>query len=413
MLARAQQAPASPPAPRPSLQAMAGAPAETPRAIRRDVPMTNAIRRAFEAGTRDWSGRPGPNYWQLENDYTIQVRLDPATHTLTGSETITLHNNSPQELQEIMLRLDHNMYRGLVPRAAPWTPAENTDGCVITRLMVNGEAVNLSAPPADGRGGGRGRGGAGGGAAAPRQLSVSGLQTTLATINLATPIAAKSNATLTIDWHTQLPGGPDGRNHRMTQRFEDRLFQPTQWFPRVAKYDDLRGWDTNLYLGPSEFYNNFGRFDVRIDVPAGWIVSGTGVLQNPNEVLTPVQRERLSHVLESDNITTISSAEEVGPGQADGGGRSSGVASRRPTGSTTSRGPRRASSCGRPRARRFPARARCRSTWCSSRITPTSTRTPDQSRGTRSSSTPSCGRRIRFRSSPCRTDRAPGWNTRW
>ena len=299
---------------------MAGAPAETPRAIRRDVPMTNAIRRAFEAGTRDWSGRPGPNYWQLENDYTIQVRLDPATRTLTGSETITLHNNSPQELQQIMLRLDHNMYRGLVPRAAPWTPAENTDGCVITRLMVNGEAVNLSAPPADGRGGGRGRGGAGGGAAAPRQLSVSGLQTTLATINLATPIAAKSDATLTIDWHTQLPGGPDGRNHRMTQRFEDRLFQPTQWYPRVAKYDDLRGWDTNLYLGPSEFYNNFGRFDVRIDVPAGWIVSGTGVLQNPNEVLTPVQRERLSHVLESDNITTISSAEEVGPGQATAAG---------------------------------------------------------------------------------------------
>ena len=299
---------------------MAGAPAETPRAIRRDVPMTNAIRRAFEAGTRDWSGRPGPNYWQLETDYTIQVRLDPATRTLTGSETITLHNNSPQELQQIMLRLDHNMYRGLVPRAAPWTPAENTDGCVITRLMVNGEAVNLSAPPADGRGGGRGRGGAGGGAAAPRQLSVNGLQTTLATINLATPIAARSDATLTIDWHTQLPGGPDGRNHRMTQRFEDRLFQPTQWFPRVAKYDDLRGWDTNLYLGPSEFYNNFGRFDVRIDVPAGWIVSGTGVLQNPNEVLTPVQRERLSRVLESDSITTISSAEEVGPGQATAAG---------------------------------------------------------------------------------------------
>jgi len=320
MLARAQQAPASPPAPRPSLQAMAGAPAETPRAIRRDVPMTNAIRRAFEAGTRDWSGRPGPNYWQLENDYEIQVRLDPATRTLTGSETITLHNNSPQELQQIMLRLDHNMYRGLVPRAAPWTPAENTDGCVITKLTVNGEAVNLAAPPADGRGGGRGRGGAVGGGGAPRQLSVSGLQTTLATISLATPIAAKSNATLTIDWHTQLPGGPDGRNHRMTQRFEDRLFQPTQWYPRIAKYDDLRGWDTNLYLGPSEFYNNFGRFDVRIDVPAGWIVSGTGVLQNPNEVLTPVQSERLSHVLESDNITTISSAEEVGPGQATAAG---------------------------------------------------------------------------------------------
>jgi hypothetical protein len=309
---------AQPPAPaaqsRPSLHAMPGAPAEAPRAIRRDVPMTNAIRRAFEAGTRDWSGRPGPNYWQLETDYTIQVRLDPATQTLSGSETITLRNNSPQALPQIMLRLDHNMYRPLAPRAAPWIPAETTDGIVITRLLVNGDAVNLSAPAAEGRG--RGRGGAGRGADVPRQLSASGLQTTLATINLATPIAARSTATLTIDWRTKLPGGPDGRNHRMTQRFEDRLFQPTQWYPRIAKYDDLRGWDTNLYLGPSEFYNNFGRFDVRIDVPAGWIVSGTGLLQNPEEVLTPVQRERLSHVLESDGITTISSADEVGPGQA-------------------------------------------------------------------------------------------------
>ena len=49
----------------------------------------------------------------------------------------------------------------------------------------------------------------------------------------------------------------------MTQRLDDTLFQPTQWFPRIAKYDDLRGWDTSLYLGPAEFYNNFGRFDVQ------------------------------------------------------------------------------------------------------------------------------------------------------
>jgi hypothetical protein len=97
----------------------------------------------------------------------------------------------------------------------------------------------------------------------------------------------------------------------MTQRFDDTLFQPTQWYPRVAKYDDLRGWDMSPYLGPSEFYNNFGRFDVRIDVPAGWIVSGTGLLQNPQEVLTSKARERLTHVLESDAVTTIVGPEEA------------------------------------------------------------------------------------------------------
>src|SRR6478609_8527548 len=95
-------------------------PAEVPRAVRRDVPMTNTIRRAFDAGTRDWTGRPGPNYWQLQTDYTISVSLDPATQTLTGTETILLRNNSPQELTAITLRLDHNIFRTRVPFASSW-----------------------------------------------------------------------------------------------------------------------------------------------------------------------------------------------------------------------------------------------------------------------------------------------------
>ena len=102
----------------------------------------------------------------------------------------------------------------------------------------------------------------------------------------------------------------------MVQRWADTLFQPTQWYPRVSVYDDLRGWDSELYLGPSEFYNNFGTWDVSIDVPAGWIVSGTGVLQNPNEVLTAQARQRLGQVLSSNVITTIVGPDEVGPGQA-------------------------------------------------------------------------------------------------
>ena len=281
--------------------------ASVPRAIRRDVPLTNAIRRAYDAGTRDMTGRPGKNYWQLQTDYAINARLDPPTQTITGNETITLHNNSPQPLAEVFLRLDHNIYRGLVPRGGS-VPAENTEGMVITKISVNGEAVDLAAPA-----GGRGAGVA-------RRLSVSGLDQTRARIALASPIPAKSTAKLEIAWRTKLPGGTNGRGHRMTQRFDDTLFQPTQWFPRVAKYDDLRGWDTNIYLGPSEFYNNFGRFDVRIDVPAGWIVSGTGVLQNPQEVLTAQARERLAKVLESDAVITIVGPDEVGPGQSTAAG---------------------------------------------------------------------------------------------
>jgi hypothetical protein len=279
-----------------------------PRAIRRDVPLTNSIRRALAAGTRDLSGSPGPNYWQQQVDYSIDARLDPPTDMITGSETITLHNNSPQELNEIVLRLDHNIFRSLVPRGSS-VPAENTDGMVLTKIAVNGESVDLAAPASGG--GRRGSGDAG----ASRRLAASGLDQTLARITLGTPIAPRTTATLRLDWHTKLPGGP-GRGHRMTQRWDHTLFQPAQWYPRVAVYDDLRGWDNSPYLGPAEFYNNFGRFDVRIDVPAGWIVTGTGVLQNPQEVLTDKARERLTHVLESDQVITIVGADEKGPGQS-------------------------------------------------------------------------------------------------
>ena len=277
------------------------------RAVRRDIPMTNAIRRAMAAGTRDSTGRPGRNYWQLRVDYNIRARLDVTTSRITGSETVTIHNPSPDTLRFITLRLDPNIFLGNTPQAASWVPGEVTDGMVITRMTVNGAAVNLTPPP-----GGRG-------APPPTGPTAAAFNTTSARVNLLQPMLPRSTATLEIDWNHKVPGGP-GVGHRMWQRWADTLYQPTQWYPRVAVYDDLRGWDSELYLGPSEFYNNFGRFDVRIDVPAGWIVSGTGTLQNPQEVLTPTARQRLTRVLQTDSITTIVGPDEIGPGQATAAG---------------------------------------------------------------------------------------------
>ena len=286
-------------------------PAAPERAIRRDIPITNAIRRAYQGSTRDSTGKPGRNYWQLRTDYTIQARLDPSTQVITGSETIMLHNESPEPLSEIRLRLDHNIYRPTVPQGLS-VPAETTEGMVVTKFVIDGQVADLNAPP-PGRSGGRG-------GQQPASLRPTAMDQTNARIFLASPIPPKSLAKLEIDWRTKLPGGPNGSGHRMTQRWADTLFQPTQWYPRVAVYDDLRGWDENLYLGPSEFYNNFGRFDVSITVPGGWIVSGTGVLQNPGEVLTATARERLAKVLGSDSVTTIVGENEVGPGVATAAG---------------------------------------------------------------------------------------------
>ncbi len=293
--------------------------AAPPRAVRRDIPLTNAIRKAMAAGTRDSTGRPGSKYWQLRTDYNIDVSLDPATQKLTGKARITIRNASPDPLREVGLRLDPNIFLGNAPHAATWSIAEVTDGMVISRMAIDGQTVNIAsnAPVTTaGPDGARAIQTAQQNAAnaAGGNTLLAG-RSTNARIRLATPIAAGATAKLEIDWSHKLAGGP-GQGHRMTQRWADSLFQPTQWFPRVAVYDDLRGWDSELYVGPSEFYNNFGTFDVNIDVPAGWIVSGTGILQNPQEVLTAKAREQLARVTQSDAITTIVGPDEVGPGQA-------------------------------------------------------------------------------------------------
>lgn len=278
------------------------------RAIRRNIPLTNSIQKAYRSGTRDTSGRPGPNYWQLKTDYSINASLNPETQTITGSETIALHNNSGDKLNQIVLRLDHNIYRPRVPRGFS-VPAETTEGMVINRIKINGTEIDLKqSPPRQNRQQGQ-----------PQKTEKSfvvGLDQTVASVVLAEPIDAHSVAAIEIDWHTKLPGGEGGQGHRMTQRWESKLFQPTQWYPRLAKYDDLRGWDTNVYLGPSEFYNNFGRFDVKIEVPAGWLVSGTGVLQNAEQALAPFVRERLASALKTDKEVMIVKEDERGVGKS-------------------------------------------------------------------------------------------------
>ncbi len=276
------------------------------RAIQRDIPITDMIRRAYAAGTRDSLGTPGPRYWQLWMDYTIHARLDPATSTVSGRETAVIHNNSDSVMRSIQLRLDQNIFAPDAPRLEP--VPQITKGMQLTSLTFDGQSVELNPPPM-----GRFRRGA------PREvrLAAYGVHETSARVTLPNPIPAHGTGTLTAEWSFQVPLVAAGRGERMG-RWADSLFQVGQWYPRVAVFDDLRqgGWDTDPYLGPSEFYNNFGHFDVTLDVPAGWIVGATGVLQNPDEVLTPTIRERLSHVLDSDATRTIVAADERGPGRA-------------------------------------------------------------------------------------------------
>ena len=291
---------------------MQGSAALPDRAIRRTLPMTDMIRRAWAAGTRDASGRPGPHYWQLRMEYTIHARFDPASARVSGSETAVIHNTSDSAMTSIRVRLDQNIFAPNVPRLE--TVPEITDGMPVTRMAFDGQEVDLSPPP-------RRRFRGPGGGAQPVTLAAYGIDQTSAQITLPTPIPAHGQGTLEAEWSFKVPRSDNGRGLRMGS-WADSLFQVAQWYPRVAVFDDLRdgGWDTDPYLGPSEFYNNFGTFDVTIDVPAGWIVGATGVLQNPGEVLTPTARERLSHALAADTTLTVVGASERGAGHATAAG---------------------------------------------------------------------------------------------
>ncbi|MDP9205719.1 MAG: M1 family metallopeptidase [Gemmatimonadota bacterium] len=286
--------------------AWASAAAQAPeRAVRRDLPMTKMIQRAHSAGTRDSTGRPGRNYWQLWTDYKINARLDTVTSSVSGRETVTFRNGSDSAMTSIVLRLDQNIFRPEAPNAGGVDL--KTDGMKITRLVVNGQTLNttdtLGAPIPN---------------TTRRTTPLSRvLRQTSARIPLAAPIAAHSSGTIEAEWSFQVPRIEGARGFRMG-RWADTLYQVAQWYPRLAVFDDLRqgGWDTDPYLGNAEFYNNFGHFDVSIDVPAGWIVGATGVLQNPTEVLTPTARDRLAGVLGSDSVRAIVTAGERGPGKS-------------------------------------------------------------------------------------------------
>src|SRR5690606_3835118 len=126
-------------------------------------------------------------------------------------------------------------------------------------------------------------------------------------VDLARPIPPGGSATLDLAWRFRVPPyGAARMGHDGT------LYEVAQWYPRLAVYDDVKGWNHEPYTGAGEFYLEYGRFDVTLTLPAGYVVAATGVLQNPAEVLTAAQRERRARARTSDTAIAIIAADEAG-----------------------------------------------------------------------------------------------------
>src|SRR2546426_190311 len=283
------QQPAAPPAPQ--------APARVPPSVgdtspfrRLELPAPNLI--------REGSGMPGPRYWQQRADYTIQVSLDTAAHTAGGRETIRYTNNSPDTLRYAWLQVDQNIYRedsrggAINPADARWAARGFQGGYAITAF----DAVRSAAT--------RGQAGI-------RRSLTTTVNGTVLRADLDRPLPPGGTATWDVAFSFQIPEHGSDRMGR-SQYGGRWLYEIAQWFPRLGVYDDVRGWNTEQYLGQGEFYLEYGDFDFEITVPRSFVVVATGTLLNPVEVLTTTQRTRLARALRSDSTTPIIAKTEVG-----------------------------------------------------------------------------------------------------
>ncbi len=249
---------------------------------------------------REGSGQPGPRYWQQRADYAIRAALDTAAHTITGRETIRYTNNSPDTLRYLWLQVDQNIYR-TDSRGAAINP---TDARFAGAGFVGGYTIEsfgeVFAGPRTARGPTT--------RVEPLHTTVNG---TMLRAELDRPLAPARTITLDVAYHFQVPEHGSDRMGRK-QYPGGWLYEIAQWYPRMAVYDDVRGWNTEQYLGQGEFYLEYGDFDVAITVPRRYVVATTGTLLNPAEVLTATQRERLARAIRSDSGVAIITRTEAG-----------------------------------------------------------------------------------------------------
>ncbi|WP_373495615.1 M1 family metallopeptidase [Aquiflexum sp.] len=242
---------------------------------------------------RTASGKPGPSYWQNMADYVIDVTLNDSTHIIKGKVSITYKNNSPENLDFVWLYLEQNRF------------TEDSRGSLTTPIQGNRYSGDLD----------------GGYKIENVKAQVSGrnkpvsndflINDTRMQVTFAEPLPANGGqAVISMDFEFKIPEKGMDRMGRLKVK-DGTIYALAQWYPRLAVFDDVTGWNTDPYLGAGEFYLGYGDFEYRVTVPFDHIVVGSGELVNPGQVLTKEQQNRMKKASESDERVYIISPEEI------------------------------------------------------------------------------------------------------
>ena len=245
-----------------------------------DLPMPRNFQDLYDGPTRSYTGAPGDEYWQNHASYIIQVNLDPDGGTVDGTAKITYTNESPDTLKYLVLKLLPDVYKKGSQRDQAINPADIHGGVNISQLEVS-----LS-------------------------MKDSIRQGTNLITTLNQPLNPGEDVSIDISWDFPLPDYSTIR-HGI---YESDEIYVAYWYPQVAVYDDLSGWDLWSYTGMVETYNDFSDYEVSVTVPQGYVVWGTGQLQNPGEVLHKSILKKYEQALESSEIIHVISAEDLEKG---------------------------------------------------------------------------------------------------
>ncbi len=242
---------------------------------------------AFSKGVyRSSNGTPGPAYWQNRADYAINADLNDSTKIITASVRITYTNNSPDSLPYVWLALDQNNFEK-ASRASRGSsaPPGFVGGFAIEKVEVE--------------------------EAGKKTKGVYLIDDTRMQVRLPVPVKPHGGKVLlTIAYSFPVPPQNVGRTG-MVETKNGTIYDIAQWYPRMEVYDDIRGWNVLPFLGAGEFYLEYGNYDYRITVPANQIVVGSGILMNPDEVLSNTELGRLAKARSSDSTVSVRNLQDV------------------------------------------------------------------------------------------------------